>query len=94
MKNKTKLGLISVAGLIGCTVMLSGCGPKQNSNNVDDTYVAYDIKKLGDPKDLKANITWWDSFGGSSETATQMINLIEKFNNEYPNINEIGRAHV
>lgn len=89
MKNKTKLGLISVAGLIGCTVLLSGCGPKQNSNNVDDaddTYVAYDINKLGDPKNLKANITWWDSFGGSSETATQTERLIKNFQDEYPNI--------
>jgi arabinogalactan oligomer/maltooligosaccharide transport system substrate-binding protein len=72
--------LAGIAGTAALALVLAGCG---GSSSGSDTK-ASDNKSV-DPASLKADLTWWDTSDPTNEAPTFKA-LIEKFNQQYPNV--------
>jgi|LAHS01.1.fsa_nt_gb multiple sugar transport system substrate-binding protein len=80
-----KVAICLAAGALTSLFSLAGCNPTTPaSSTVADPYVNYDTATLGDPKQLTADISFWDTAGKANGDA--LNSLLTEFKKVYPNI--------
>ena len=72
--------LPGLAGTAALALVLAACGGSESDTNTDST-----SSDQTDPTSIEAELTWWDTADPTNEGPTYEA-LIEKFNEEYPNI--------
>lgn len=72
--------LPGLAGTAALALVLAACGGSESDTNTDST-----SSDQTDPTSIEAELTWWDTADPTNEGPTYEV-LIEKFNEEYPNI--------
>lgn len=73
--------LPGLAGTAALALVLAACGGSTESDSTTDSNASGDT----DASSLEAELTWWDTSDPTNEGPTYEA-LIEKFNEEYPNV--------
>lgn len=73
--------LPAVAGTAALALVLAACGSDSSEPEADNSQDTSTV----DPASLEAELTWWDTSDPTNE-APAFKKLIEKFNEEYPNV--------
>ena len=71
--------LPAIAGTAAFALLLAACGGDEETPNADAN------NENADPASLEAELTWWDTSDPTNE-GPAFKQLIEKFNEEYPNV--------
>ncbi len=72
--------LPGLAGTAALALVLAACGGSESDSNTESN-----TSNETDPSSIEAELTWWDTADPTNEGPTYEA-LIEKFNEEYPNV--------